>query len=411
MKSILFITLGSDFLDDSYVFPYLGVLYLAGVAKKLGAGFVYTDTFNIQQCNEFDIIAISCVTPQAQEAYAIRRACPNKVVIIGGAHTRGYLDECIAEGFDHIVVGDGERVIERILKGEHVPQIVHDRMDEETMNLYMPLREYWYVYLYKYWLKDRYVTTIVNSRGCNMGCGFCEDANTGARRYSPEHFAAEIKDIRLLGINGVMIFDDLFAFSLNKTKPYLEILKAQDDFIFRCFGHAATMTEEFAKELAGAGCVEIGFGAESASQAVLDRINKKTKVHQLHKFIDVCVSAGIRVKAFFMIGLPGETEEEFDETYKFIETYRAKYGDQFDFDLTVFFPYKGTEIGRRAREGEDIGLYPLSSWDEIDAGEYGAYKKKDGRADIVTFTSGLTNLDIYNFNRKAMELKCTSLVS
>lgn len=405
MKSILFITLRSDFLDDSFVFPYLGVLYLVGVAEKLGAKFAYTDTFNLDQCAKYDIIAISCLTPQAKEAYDIRRACKDKIVVIGGPHTKGYADECIAEGFDTVIVGDGEEAIERILLDDCFPQIMFYRLDEEIMNQYMPLRERQYINKYKYWLKDRYVTTIVNSRGCSMGCGFCEDANTGARWYSPEHFEAEIDDIRSLGIKGVMIFDDLFAFSLKKVKPYLKILKEQDDFIFRCFGHAATMTKSFAKELAKAGCVSIGFGVESASQVILDRINKNTKVKQLYAFVENCVDAGIDVKAFCMIGLPGETKEDFDKTYKFIVECKEKYGDRFDFDLTVFFPYKGTEIGSRVRSGEDLGLYPRISWEDIDAGKYGAYKKKDGDSDIVTFTSGLSVFDIYGLKQKTLELR------
>jgi len=154
--------------------------------------------------------------------------------------------------------------------------------------------------------------------------------------------------------------------------------------------------------LAEAGCVELGFGAESASQIMLDKIGKKTKVEELHSFVENSVKAGISVKAFFMIGLPGETKETFKQTHDFISKYRELYPDHFDFDLAVFFPYKGTKIGRIVRlpEGiaikidgkeylrEDIQLRPALDldWQRIDNGNFGAYKKKSGESDIVVET-------------------------
>jgi len=166
------------------------------------------------------------------------------------------------------------------------------------------------------------------------------------------------------------------------------------------------MTPELAELLAESGCVEIGFGAESASQEILDTVNKRTTVEQMHAFVETVIWAGMKVKAFFMIGLPGETEETFRETYDFIKKYRLKYPSLFDFDCTVFFPYKGTLIGDVARNGGGFKIRPRRglNWSDIDSNGYGAYKKKKGDSDIVIETDGLTAERIGELQKDTMLL-------
>lgn len=471
-KYVLLVTLDSPFLDNSLVFPYLGILYLAAVAKRLGLDvcyinssrplkkerlkettFFYTDEFNLEnihQYKSFDLICLSAVTPQAKQAYEIRAKLKEKYpdikVMIGGPHTKGYLEECFRERFDIISLGDGERIFKSILTGniQTLSKLLHsfstpetvvfeDRLNESDLNSFpIPLRQKEYINRYKYKLEDRSATTLVNSRGCFMKCEFCEDRLTGARWHSIEHFKSELDSIVSLGITGVMIFDDLFAFSPKKVASYLEVLKKfkrEYGLIFRCFGHPRTMSlfPEMAHMLAEAGCVELGFGAESASQEILDRVGKDTKVEQLHNFIKISVKEGIKVKAFFMISLPGETKKTFKQTYDFIKRYRKLYPDSFDFDLTVFFPYKGTKIGSIVRLPEgvtvkiagkeysrrSVNLRPVSdlNWKIIDSGNFGAFKKKGGASDIVieTYDWGkkqvlLSSDEIYKLKEETMSL-------
>jgi radical SAM superfamily enzyme YgiQ (UPF0313 family) len=174
-------------------------------------------------------------------------------------------------------------------------------MTEKEMNTYpVPFRPYSHRQ-YDYRLNGTKTTTLVNSRGCPMACGFCESGKTKPRWFSVEHFEDEIRSIIRQDFRGVMIYDDLFALNEAKVKPYLEILKKYH-MVFRCFGHAKTMTPELAATLYNAGCIEICFGAESADQGILDTINKRTSVEQMHGFVETVVSAGMRVKAFFILG-------------------------------------------------------------------------------------------------------------
>lgn len=405
-KRILLTTLDSPFLDDEYVFPYLGILYLMSTAIRAKADVYYTDKFDIN--SDADVVGISCMTPQGSQAYSICREIkkrhPKTMVILGGPHATHYLDECRKQPFDIIVTGDGERVFEELILGQthklasrlspksSAEQLIfHDSLTKKEMNSYpIPLREKTYIKKYLYTLNGIKTTTLNNSRGCPMRCAFCESAGTKVKWFSPEHFKNETQNIIDLGIKGIMIYDDIFAMSLAKVKPYLEILKhfhEENGLVFRCFGHAKIMTPELASLLYESGCVEIAFGGESASQEILDTVNKGTTVEQMHAFVETVIRAGMRVKAFFIIGLPGETEQTFKETSNFIRKYRLRYPKSFEFDLTVFFPYKGTSIGDSARRGETLfKIRPTREWSEIDSNGYGAYKKKKGTADIVIET-------------------------
>jgi len=450
-KNVLLTTLDAPFLDNPRVVPYLGILYLVAAGKRLGlypvylcyedyplaetkfqeSNLFYTDEFRLdkegadigpEMYRHFNLIGISCFTPQASQAYRLlhvmKKINPAMQIIIGGPHATNYAEECAAQGFDAVCMGDGERIFEVILTGDaemlsrmkhplssDTTLVLQDNLTEDEMNSYpIPVRQERYIHRYQYVLKDRLGTNLVNSRDCPMRCAFCEHglASKKGRWHSVEHFEAEIASIRGLGYTGVMIFDDLFAISPKKVKPYLDVFKKHGDMTFRCFGHANVVQKypEILAMLAEAGCVEMGFGAESASQKVLDNIEKRTTPAGLHNLVDRAVEAGIKVKAFFMIGLPGETLEDFRQTQDFIRHHRQKYPGNFDFDIGAYFPYKGSKIGKLMRLGPaetlkigkkiydrcstDLRLRPDMDWPTVDSGIAGAYKQKGGGSDIVT---------------------------
>jgi len=458
---VLISTMDSPFLDSDRVFPYLGVLYLLSMAKSLGLKVKYIqkpgnavrdlqsfDVFytnsvefrDIYSYNCFDVIALSVLTPQGQQAkrllQKIKSLDKNKIVIIGGSHATYYSDECIAAGYDIIVQGEGERIFRYLLEGDieavrryvrndtmDSSMVLVDRLPKEVMNSFpLPLREKDYIGGYKYELEGRWATTMVNSRGCPMGCKFCEHSKTGGRWYSPDHFEKELISIMDIRLNAIMIFDDLFAISSKALRPYAEILKKYHKsrkLVYRCFGHARSVANdpELAAMLSESGCVEVGFGAESGCQKILDTIAKRTTVEMAKDFIEQCISKNIKVKAFFMVGLPGETHDTIRETYEFIKYYRMKYPSMFDFDAAVFFPYKGTLIGdaMRLKDGEaihngreiitnktfNLRLIPGLSWEDVDNGSYGAYKKKGGDSDMLTET--------YDHSRNKVLLKAEEM--
>jgi anaerobic magnesium-protoporphyrin IX monomethyl ester cyclase len=383
----------SPFLDDDRIYPPLGLLYLksAVAASVPGCEITVADDYDTADPALFadaDAVGVSIMTPQRAEAVqlagALRDRWPGRLLIAGGPHVKHYGASMAGEPWDYLVGGDGERVLPQILRGEPVPRITHDLIPREELAA-MPrpdrLGEAAFLRNYSYTLAGLRSTTMMLGRGCPMACKFCEDAKTLTRWTSADNAKAELDDIAALGYSGVYLFDDLFAINLARCQPYLDLLRYAG-LRFRCNVHARFMTAEFAAALAGAGCVEVAFGAESGSQQILDRIDKKTTVAQNYECVRHCADAGIMVKAFLMIGLPGETRETVAETERFIMT--SGIGDA---QIAIFYPYKGTMLRREMDEGRTPDL--------IFEGEgLGAYGQKDLGTDSVVRTAELSSAEL-----------------
>ena len=204
----------------------------------------------------------------------------------------------------------------------------------------------------------------------------CEDAKTKVKWTPNGLIMEEIDDVAELGYKGVYLFDDIFTLNIKRMKPVVERLKA-NDLVYRCNGQAGHFDREDAEILARTGCYEIAFGAESGSQRILDNVRKRTTVQQNYDFVKNCKDYGIKVKAFLMIGLPGEDEGTIEDTERFIRESGVD-----DFQLAVYYPYKGTQI----RADMDRGVGDLHFMGE----GLGAYGQKGGSSESVVYTDGLS---------------------
>ncbi|NTW88106.1 MAG: radical SAM protein, partial [Desulfobulbaceae bacterium] len=72
------------------------------------------------------------------------------------------------------------------------------------------------------------------------------------------------------------------------------------------------------------GCRHVRFGFESASQRVLDLMNKGTTVENTRRILDDCRAAGITVSLMCQSGFPGETYAESLETVNFLKQEKDK---------------------------------------------------------------------------------------
>ncbi len=88
-----------------------------------------------------------------------------------------------------------------------------------------------------------------------------------------------------------------------------------------------------------AGCYRIPFGIESGSPAVLKRIQKGITIEQARKAVRMAREAGLETESYFMIGLPGETEEDLKLSTQAAIDIDADYAK---FAITV--PLPGTQM-------------------------------------------------------------------
>jgi anaerobic magnesium-protoporphyrin IX monomethyl ester cyclase len=110
-----------------------------------------------------------------------------------------------------------------------------------------------------------------------------------------------------------------------------------------------------------AGCILIYYGVESGSQRVLNLMKKHIKIGQIVRAIRWTKEAGIETLASFIIGFPGETRKDIEETIAFAKRLDVDYA-QFSFAT----PYPGTELYRMAKEK---GLLLTEDWSQYTAGK------------------------------------------
>ncbi|MFA5068981.1 MAG: radical SAM protein [Candidatus Omnitrophota bacterium] len=188
---------------------------------------------------------------------------------------------------------------------------------------------------------------IYGTRGCPYQCVYCYHDFMGARyrTRSPGNIMKEIR--QLYGRYGVKYFhfiDDEFVVNRGFTLEFCRLMKEFSEeagarITWGCAGRVNLMTEDMVIAMSRAGCVLIGYGIESGSQAMLDFIRKGVTVEQARKAVYLTRRHLGWADTSFMIGYPGETRQTIQETIDFCK----------GLDLipeVIFFltPYPGTRL-------------------------------------------------------------------
>jgi radical SAM superfamily enzyme YgiQ (UPF0313 family) len=94
------------------------------------------------------------------------------------------------------------------------------------------------------------------------------------------------------------------------------------------------------KRMAASGCYQITLACESGVQRVLDDvIHKNLQAEQIAPTVENAKKAGLMVHSFWLVGLPGETREEMEETIRFAGSVGAD-----SYSVSILNPLPGTPI-------------------------------------------------------------------
>jgi radical SAM superfamily enzyme YgiQ (UPF0313 family) len=134
--------------------------------------------------------------------------------------------------------------------------------------------------------------------------------------------------------------DDVFTVSHKWLKEFAAELKAREMTIsYECITRADRMNEEVVAMLKETGCFRVWIGAESGSQRILDAMDRRVTVEQVRTMIQLAQNEGIQAGTFIMLGYPGETEADIEETI-----HHLKVSDPDHFTITIAYPITGTPM-------------------------------------------------------------------
>ncbi|MDX6768440.1 MAG: radical SAM protein [Elusimicrobiota bacterium] len=174
------------------------------------------------------------------------------------------------------------------------------------------------------------------TRGCVRKCSFCTHI-VGQKVYRTMSARRTVAEIRhQLGLyprrNTVEFTDSLINGNVRRLGEMSDMLvdyrlervakNRGGNWDFGWTGMAIihpTMTPALLRRMRHAGCVQLRYGFESASQRVLDSMQKKVDMRDAEAVIRDTHRAGIGVFLYTLVGFPTEHEEDFRMTLDFIE--------------------------------------------------------------------------------------------
>ena len=327
------------------------------------------------------IIGFTATTIEAEEVIKINSAVKSQIQtisVVGGPHATACPQEMNKNGFDAVVIGEGEETFLQLVKmidnndcqWEKINGLAWEKDGEVIINparelvdiSKMPLPAYDKVNM-KYYgqVWDDVIrgfpikaAMVMASRGCPYSCSFCACNKVFGRKVRYRDLGNIKEEVKLLrddyGIEGIWFADDTLTVSYDHVEKICEIMKALKMY-WGAQSRVDLTSEEIIKLMAGSGCLQLDFGVESGNQRVLDEvINKRIKLTDVEKSFALCRKYGIRTQASFMIGLPTETKAEMEETFQFAMKIKP---DSYSFN--VLTPLPGTEIYNNYFAGK-IGL-------------------------------------------------------
>jgi len=165
----------------------------------------------------------------------------------------------------------------------------------------------------------------LSSRGCALGCVFCapierETYGTKYRWRSADNVCDELELLRELGANAVYFIDDFFGFSNKRLETLCETMLSRGVVMpWAAQVRAQGLPLSLLKLMRQAGCSTLCYGAESGSDRVLKLLRKGVSTTQVREQSALIREAGIQQVAYFIVGVPGETDDERAATYRLIE--------------------------------------------------------------------------------------------
>jgi radical SAM superfamily enzyme YgiQ (UPF0313 family) len=204
---------------------------------------------------------------------------------------------------------------------------------------------------------------VVTSRGCPGGCRFCiKHVSYGSvvRFRSPENVLEEIEQLVALGVRNIHMYADLFTVNREHVMGICDGILARNlDVRWTCNSRVDFVDKEMLRSMARAGCWMIAWGIESGDERMLHRMRKGTTLEQIRRALRWSKDAGIMNWGYFIIGLPGETEESIRRT--------IDVSKELPLDIALFHiaaPHPGTPFFFEVVEN---GWFrPGTRWEEVD---------------------------------------------
>lgn len=163
--------------------------------------------------------------------------------------------------------------------------------------------------------------------GCPYRCSFCRVPNAtrngkAFQAEDPVRVVDALERYAALGVRDVAFFNNTLSVGMAYLRRLCDEIGRRR--LHLRWSDSATfggIDAEAMPMLREAGCVALTFGIESASPRILGKMNRPASTERASKLLRAAHDAGMWVQTNVIVGFPGETREEFDETARFVEAH------------------------------------------------------------------------------------------
>jgi len=353
--------------------PPVGLMYIAAVLRRAGVDVMIIDEPRTGEPVENlvppvvdygpDVVGISVMTatyPRGRQLAARLKDALGVPLVFGGPHaTFRYADVLREAAADAVVLYEGEATMPALVQAlaggrgiDNIPGVVtrenlsrHVGRPAPVLasldSLPLPARDLLPMDRYP----DMTRGLLVTSRGCPYNCAFCSSrAFNGprVRAHDIDHVLAEVEElVERYGCPVLNFQDDFFTYDRARLETICRTMIERGWKVqWGAQSRVDAVRPEMLRLMRRAGCSLIYFGTETAVQATMDGIDKRTTVEQLRRAVAWTWEAGIQPNVSLLVGLPDDTPESLAESLEVMQQVRP-----FEVATQYLTPFPGSPIG------------------------------------------------------------------
>ncbi|MBU2617285.1 MAG: B12-binding domain-containing radical SAM protein [Euryarchaeota archaeon] len=357
---------------------------------KPGALGVYCATYRVDYAN--------------QVINATKEVDANIRTMMGGPHASLLAEDVLARNpnLDAVVCGEGEITVPELIhaweSGElaeirgmvfrengHVVRNPPRPLIADLDSLPYPARHL--LPMDKYRLFGAFkMGTIVSSRGCPHGCHYCSVPAIYGRKWRARGAENVVDEMECLCDNYdpdlIMFFDDNFDLDKKRTESICdEIMERGLEITWGYESASMGIDRKHLKKLRDAGCRILSYGIETTSNKSIATMKKSISTQEIREVMETSKDLGMLRIANIILGLPGESKEDVEESIELAKELNPEY--------PLFFlpaPYPGTKFYETAQK---MGMIKELDW------------SKYTTANPIIETQQLSLDEVRELNRKA----------
>lgn len=323
---------------------------------------------------------------------------PELPVAIGGAQATMLPDEFLAAGADYVVLGEGEESLSGLLQhlggARELAEIdglawpgglnPKTRFIEDLDALpfpaweLLPLDNYWELG-YSHGPFNGPYLPLITSRGCPFTCRFCAAPALWQRKWRARSAGSVVAEMRRgleqHGVRDFHIQDDNMTFNKRRTGEICAGLAEAKLGVTWCLAagmKAETVDDALLRAMKDAGCRYISVSPESGSPAILKLMDKPFDYGHFLGLQRAAHRIGVSTQVCFVIGFPGESEEDRRLTADYLGAVTKAGADEVS--IFIMTPLPGAECWKDSEwpygEYENLSFSPtwrpdyglLASW-------------------------------------------------